>query len=86
MTEDKLYVQFHQDDPTREGARNLLGTLRELDACPFSEDVGGSGGEGILSRCRLTKKDCRFGLTQIRVPDHCPLRSRVVLVQLRSED
>ncbi len=64
-----------------------------LDFCPFSTDeypspepkdlkeeiarIGTS-----LSVCRLTKKECRYGLTNIVVPDHCPLRAAPLRLEI----
>lgn len=32
--------------------------------------------------CPISKKDCRFGLTEIKVPDHCPLRKTNITFSL----
>jgi hypothetical protein len=35
---------------------------------------------GTTRRCSVTGLECRFGLTEIEVPSHCPLRTEPVHV------
>lgn len=42
----------------------------ELESCPFS----------VMWNCRLSKEECRFGLTLAVVPEHCPLRVAAIRI------
>lgn len=75
--EDRLQVEWEW------GGTNEL----PLDSCPFTVTEYPTPEQQIArigtheEVCRLTKKECRFGLTNIVVPDHCPLRDGPISVR-----
>lgn len=48
-----------------------------LDSCPLKQH------RDMVPTCRLNKKQCRYGLTKIGVPKHCPLRKGDIQIGLR---
>ena len=43
----------------------------EQDSCPFRK----------WSECKLNRIPCRYGLTDVRTPSKCPLRSKILKIK-----
>ena len=54
------------------------GIQREIDSCPFNEgyDVKNQTCYCNHPQRQNTKLECRYCLTEIRVPERCPLREK----------
>jgi len=45
----------------------------EKEHCPLSKH----------SLCKITKQECKYGLTEVRVPESCPLKKEPVTIKIR---
>lgn len=55
-----------------------LDNLPARDGCP----LWSPGGLRDYPKCLITGKRCDFGLTENRVPTHCPLLKRQIRIKL----
>lgn len=53
-----------------------------VDSCPFWRYKTIEGLEDN-SHCKINKVSCRYGLTEIRVPEHCPLKKRDITLGVK---
>ena len=86
MTESEVWASWHTPR-TGEGVpeKAMWGYRMLLDGCPFGDSKWIPEKHETFSFCSLTKKECNFGLTAIKAPDDCPLRTRCITVALKPE-
>ena len=50
---------------------------KKLKSCPFGLVLG--------VHCYISKVKCRYGLTEIRLPQKCPLKTKPILISFNSK-